>query len=542
MTGEKNSVGPYRNGFVLLIGAVFVFRMWFSTTLPLSGDEAYHWEWSRHPAFGYYDHPGLTAYLILLFTRLLGRSTELTVRLPALVMLTGSAVAAFLLARRIAAQKVGAAAGDKAGFLAGLLVSTVPLFAVFSLYISTDPPAIFFNLLSVYLFHRAFSEGRWADWIAAGVVLGLALMSKFLSFLIVPALGAFALASPADRKWLVRPQAYVAGLCALLVFSPFLWWNATHDWATFKFNFVYRQADRSFAPGFALEFLGGQALALSPVVCLCALGCLWKAFRRWRQERDRDALYLGLCSAVPLAYFLYVSLQRRVGAHWPASGWLALLVCLGIEWARLEPGERDRAARRWMTAALSVAVLMTAVLHGVIHIPPGWVQTNWRYAASPNRISASKQAERFGWRELGQEVERRRDEMASARVARGLPPDEPPGKGVFVICGEYGLAAATAFYTPSQMSTHLWAARRTHGENYRFWDDFATLKGQDGLYVSKREDGALAAKATLGKRFREVGDVERLPVKVKGQEVRSFFFIRCLGFDGRTPDFRAPAS
>jgi len=541
MTAERNSAGRYGRAFILLLGAVFVFRLWFATTLPLSGDEAYHWEWSRHPAFGYYDHPGLTAYLILLFTRLFGRSTELTVRLPALVMLTGTAVVAYLFARRVAAPRYGLAAGGKAGFLAGLLVVAAPLFAVFSVYISTDPPAIFFNALTLYLFHRALVGGRWPDWLAAGVVLGLAMMSKFLSFLIVPALVAFVLISPADRRWLLRPQPYVAALCALLVFAPFLWWNATHDWATFKFNFVYRQADRAFAPKYAAEFIGGQALALSPVVFACACRALWQALARWRRDRDRSALYLGLCAAAPLAYFLYVSFERRVGAHWPASGWFALLVCLGVDWGGLQSDARDRAARRWRAAALGVAIGLTAILHGLVHLPPSWVPTGWRYAGSPSRINTAKQAERFGWRELGLEVRRVCDEMAAARVEPGRQ-DASAGKGVFVVCGDYGLAAATAFYTPSQMETHLWSTRRTHGENYRFWDDFPSLRGQDGLYVSKKQDNAIAARATLAAHFRRVGDVERFPVLVGGREVRAFFLIRCREFDGRAPDFGKPGA
>ncbi|MBD5632897.1 MAG: hypothetical protein IAI49_00335, partial [Candidatus Eremiobacteraeota bacterium] len=48
--------------FVILVRGVVAF------TLPLTGDEAYYWEWSRHLAWGYVDHPPAVAATIALFS------------------------------------------------------------------------------------------------------------------------------------------------------------------------------------------------------------------------------------------------------------------------------------------------------------------------------------------------------------------------------------------------------------------------------------------------------------------------------------------
>ena len=152
------------------------------------------------------------------------------------------------------------------------------------------------------------------------------MMSKFLAFLMLPALGLFALISSEDRVWFRRPHAYVSAVCALLTFSPFLWWNATHRWATFMFNFVYRQEDNEFAPWHMREFIIGQALVLSLIIFLFAVFCLWKALQVWFRHKDRVALFLGLSSLVPFLYFLLVGLKREVGIHWPAAGWIGAVV------------------------------------------------------------------------------------------------------------------------------------------------------------------------------------------------------------------------
>lgn len=168
----------YRTACLALIVATLVFRAWFTTTLALSGDEAYHWEWSRHLALGYHDHPALTAWLIWLSTTLFGASTEFTVRLPAVLCMAGVWVLARALARRIVLARGGSElAAERAGLLAVVFVMFAPVMTVFSVYVSTDPPLLFFWMLTLFLGLRALEEGRWVDWLGAGAAFGLALES-----------------------------------------------------------------------------------------------------------------------------------------------------------------------------------------------------------------------------------------------------------------------------------------------------------------------------------------------------------------------------
>jgi 4-amino-4-deoxy-L-arabinose transferase-like glycosyltransferase len=540
MSQGEDSVKRVRLASLGLLAGAFVFRLWFMTTLPLSGDESYHWEWSRHLAFGYYDHPGLTAYLIRLSTWMLGGSTEFTVRLPALLMLTGTAIVCYLFARDVCLDGgQPAERAEVAGFCAGLLVVFMPVFAVLSIYISTDPPLVFFGSLALFLLYRACRGGGWAAWLAGGTAMGLALLSKFLAFTLLPGVFCFMLLSPSGRKWFKRPQPYAAAGCALLVFSPFLWWNATHGWATFVFNLVSRQRQSGLAPPRALEFVLGQALALSPGIFAFAVFGLWRCLRDGWIRRDRSALFLGLTSLFPLGFFLAVSFRRRVGIHWPAVGWVGPVVFLCGSLLSAGGRGEGRLRKKLIRASIVVCIVITVLLHGLVHVPPAWVGDGLAYAGAPNRIRSGRHAERFGWSEMGRWVGRVRNEMQQARLEakdadadtqRGTPP------GVFVMCGQYGMASNVAFYMPGQPRTHLWAPRRTHGENYRFWDDFESLKGMDAVYVGKRENRLKKARLRLKRHFSRVGRPEELPINVGGRTVRSFFLVRCYDFDGRRWD------
>lgn len=531
MVTGQNSVKRYRLIFFLLLATTFLFRLWFMTTLPLSGDESYHWEWSRHLALGYYDHPGLTAYLIRLSTLLFGRSTEFTVRLPALVMLSGTALVCFFLAKRIVRDRGGSEeTGEIAGLLAGLQILVVPVFAVFSVYISTDPPFIFFWSLTLYLLYRALWDGKWRYWIGAGIAFGLALMSKFLGFFMFGVAGLFVLISAKDRVWFRRPQGYAALGCAFLVFLPLLWWDAAHGWATFMFNLVYRQKQAGFSMEHTGEFLMGQALALTPGIFVFALFGLCRSFRDWVSRKDRVSLFLGLGSLVPLVYFLYVSFRCRVGLHWPAGGWVAAIVYLSCYWAVARASYKGGVMKIIKILALALCVLITVSIHLLAHIPQKWVKLNWSYAGNAGRINTGKLSERFGWRELGRRVCEVRDELLQAQ--------SEPKRGVFVICAQYGLASNVAFYTPGQIRTHLWSSRKTHGENYRFWDDFASFRGMDAVFVAKRESTAELSVGKLEEHFSRVDKAERIPIVVDGEEVRSFYLIRCYEFDGVEPEWQ----
>ena len=50
-----------------IVAFVTLARGFAAWKVPLTGDEAYYWEWAKHLALGYADHPPMVAYLIFPF-------------------------------------------------------------------------------------------------------------------------------------------------------------------------------------------------------------------------------------------------------------------------------------------------------------------------------------------------------------------------------------------------------------------------------------------------------------------------------------------
>src|SRR5690606_35351211 len=93
-TAVPHEVMRLRRQVVLITLLATVLRLALAASLPLVADEAYYWEWSRHLAYGYFDHPPAIAWLLAFGTALFG-DTPLGVRFfPVLC----GAVAAFALA------------------------------------------------------------------------------------------------------------------------------------------------------------------------------------------------------------------------------------------------------------------------------------------------------------------------------------------------------------------------------------------------------------------------------------------------------------
>ena len=515
-----------RTWFVLLLVVATGLRVWFSSTLSLSGDEAYHWEWSRHLAPAYWDHPGLTALLIRA-AGLVALNTELSVRLPAVLCLTGTAAVAYAFARRVTRRSGETEVrAERAGFFAGVFLLFLPAYTILAVYMSTDPPFILFGASTWYLLYRALESdgpsGRWPAWLGAGAALGLAASAKFLAFLILPTALLVLCVHPPYRRWLRKPQPYVALAVAAAFFAPVLVWNAQNDWATFRFNFLTRQS-LEFSPSTTLEYIGGQAVILSPWMLVVALLGLLGAWRGWRGTRDGTTLFLLGGTLVPVVFFLAISGLREVGMHWPATFWIPALVYVAAWWARSGEPAADR-LRPWMRRSLAASVAFGLLLYGIAHLPPAWTDFEASFFGAHGRIRMEAFDERYGWPELGVRLEEVRSELAFEG-----------GREVFLLGTQYGVVSSGAFYTPGQPHVFLWSPPRRHGESFRYWDDFGKLRGLDACFFSKREHRLREVLPALERHFDHLGPTEELRIERSGRLVQTFYIVRCYGFDGTAP-------
>jgi 4-amino-4-deoxy-L-arabinose transferase-like glycosyltransferase len=331
-------------------GLAALVRLVFAARIPLVPDETYYWDWSRHLAGGYFDHPPMIALLIRAGTAI-GGPSPLAVRFFPVVAGAVASFAAVAIAWRLA--------GDRAARLAAIIFAVMPLAATGLVLATPDAPLLATHAVALYFVVRALqaaigSRESFVWWCAAGIALGLAFASKYTSIFFPVGVLFAVLARASLRARLREPGPYVACVLATLVFLPVLHWNATHDWISFRFQLQHGLGTpKGSALKRELDLFGGQLGLVSPILFVLAAAAVWRDAFRPRSDARFALAVIALASWV---FFVYSALRRSVEANWPAPSYVPAVALL----ASVAP---SRLRDRWLRIGIGLATVMVAVIY-----------------------------------------------------------------------------------------------------------------------------------------------------------------------------------
>jgi len=456
-----------------VLSLVAILRVVASATVPLTPEEAYHWNYAAHLDWSYYDHPPMIAWAIAA-GRLLFGDTSFGVRFVPLLMGLGTAWIISTLARRLY--------GEGGGLWAIILVSIEPVVFIASGAGFPDAPLLFFWASALLFIMKALDTGRGTWWLAGGVALGAAMLSKYTAVFLAPSVLLYLLLSKRDRRWLATPWPYAAGILALAVFGPVLYWNAVHDWASFRFQSVDRlEQAHHFNPLGAVRFLGQQYLGFFPLTLpLAALGLL----RGMRSPKPDERLLFWASALLP-AFFFLLSWTRPIHLMWPMPAWLGLTILMaGCASEAREALARFYASRRGWLSGISAVVLAGAVLHAAFFLP----------LLSPFQGL-------YGWKEVA----------ARAKEIRSGMPE-----------GTFYLGLGRKYTCTSQLAFQLRDPGNVHGNNllgfeglqYDFWSDPERLRGRDAVVVLEAGDREAHTRVLLNQCFASATEAGKVTVPV----------------------------
>ena len=241
---------------VLTVLALVVLRLVAAAFTPLTFDEAYYWMWSKHLAGGYYDHPPMVAFVIRAGTVIAG-DTELGVRLGSILLALPMSFAVF----RAASILFG---GERVAATATILLNVTLMAAVGTLIVTPDAPLLVASSFVLFFLAKVLETGRGAWWLAVGVAVGAALLSKYTALFFGPAILIWLVSVAKLRGWLRSPWLYLGGLVALALFTPVILWNANHHWVSF-IKQLGRARIEDFRPAFIAELIPTQIAFATPI-------------------------------------------------------------------------------------------------------------------------------------------------------------------------------------------------------------------------------------------------------------------------------------
>lgn len=476
----------------------FLIRLFIASFYGLSGDEAHYFQYASNLSLSYFDHPGLAGYFIFPFLKIFG-NTSFAVRLPALICSSLCMWLIYVMGRTFYSVS--------SGFWALVIFCLIPLFSVLG-GTMTVPDTILcvFWLLSIYTVWKIYSTGRSGLWYLLGILVGLSLLTKYSGVLLYFAILIFLLIEPQMRKYLRKKQVYLGFIISLFIFCPVLIWNYNNHWASFVFQFGHGLGEKSF---FDLEKftqnIFSQMAVISVFFWIMMVIVFLKILKKLFSKTEDVIIKLFFSFSFPVfALFGYASLSNEVLPHWPAPGYLTLILPLSIFVLEFL-NSPVRLKRIFAKVSLFTGAVFTLIIP--VHIV-------FRCIPLPQEVDPT--GDLYGW------------DKASYVAQYLLAESEPDA---FLLTHKFYLASLMSFYLPDKISrNHLFCLSKRI-DQYDFWqnrkDLQKELEGKDAIFFT---DEHFKDSPEKFYKFKNVEKPLTLEIFYKNKKVKTFYFYKCENF------------
>lgn len=489
----------------LLVGGLTLARLaaLFLSPLELYPDEAQYWLWSRELAFGYYSKPPVVAWLIALTTAI-GGDGEPWVRVSALWLHAGAALALFAVGRRLY--------DGWTGFWSAALYSLMPGVQLSSAVIATDAPLLLFLALALCAYVGLLQTVTRRSALALGAALGAAALSKYAALYFVAGLILHAAASTeARRRWSV-PRLAMAVLAFAVVLGPNLVWNAANGFETVSHTAANTDWENGLRFDIAelVSFIGAQFGVFGPLpFAVLGVAAIVLAVRNRLRPEDR----LLLCFALPpLVIVAAQAFAARANANWAVAAYVPGAVLVAAWLVRWR-------ARRTLSLTVFIQGLAAAVfLVGIAHPP---------IADALGLGNGLKRAR--GWRASTDAV--------LARVEPGLTAIAVDDRFLYNAIAYYGRERLAA---PDAPPLTVWVREATPQNQAEATAPLTGGQGRRVLAASLVEDFRGEMKADF-RRTRDAADVT-VPLDPKRSRAVQIFVAEAFSPKPRDPETGLPIS
>lgn len=500
--------------FTIFFALTFVFRAFFSLSIGLIDDEAYHWSWTQPLQLSYFDHPAMIAWLESISTKIFG-DTILGVRLPSFICYLAIVSILFRLTRDLF--------DDWAAYFVTFVLLWSPFWGFGGYVASPETPFMLCWCLGAWIFWQGVREDdkRWSlkkTWLSLGVVMGLGLNSKFIIALLALGFGIYLLITPNRRKDLLKPWPWVGFLVATILCSPIFAWNVMHDWPGFRYQFHDRHSGAEFSLGRWFGFFGAQWLFYTPFLYVLLVLAFINSVLRRTEARWRFLFALSLPSIV---MFYPQPLWAEYKPHWSGAACTLLLIGAGAIWSEgLKWGRRrivKPKSKVYTYGILGFFIPLALLTYTPFAYP--WIpkvfravnpQGQWKTVYDPSN-------EFSGWLELGRFVNRRQREI---HAEYGTRP--------FIAAHRYENTAQTTWGTKQKV--YMLSSTISQYTATQTPEEMTALQGQDAIFVSTEKYEANPMEWAKW----DGCSKEEFKTFRKSEHARTFHVYYCKNFQGIT--------
>lgn len=285
---------------LLFYGSWLLLCLAQAASTELIADEAYYWVYSRFPAWGYFDHPPMIAFLIKSGYAIF--HNELGVRLICALFSTLTILITESLIER------------KNPFLFYTIVLSIGSLQIAGFLAVPDTPLLFFTALFFYIYRSFIKNINWQNALLLAIAISLLFYTKYHGLLIV----LFTFLS--NIKLFVRWQTWLAGFFVLILYAPHLLWQWDHDWVSFRYH-LFESNVSSYKFSYTTDYLLGQILLAGPLAGFILLPAAFIYKVKTQSEKALKFTLIGI-----YLIFLISSFRGKVEVNWTMPALIPLIV------------------------------------------------------------------------------------------------------------------------------------------------------------------------------------------------------------------------
>ena len=301
-------------------------------------DEAYYFLYGENPAWGYFDHPPMVGLMIYLSNLFFGGNLSIRFMTVLLQLPT------LLLCWKLIEEKLP----DSRKVISFFIISgSLVMFQVYGFITTPDAPFLFFTAFFLWSYKKFLGkESRIAVLLLAVSMAGL-VYSKYHAFLVI---GIILLSNP---KLLLRYKFWIAGILALLLLTPHIYWQVSRDFPSIK----YHMSDRNngFEWPCFLGYIPNQMAVFNPFTLGAVVYILIKHKASDVFEKGLYFLIIGF-----IGFFWVLSTYRYVEPHWTVACSIPVIVLLYRH--SIQNAGLLRFIKRWVAPSLLLILTARVIL------------------------------------------------------------------------------------------------------------------------------------------------------------------------------------
>lgn len=489
---NKSSSTLYLNWTWKYILAWMVFRFVFAGIIELSGDEAYYWLWSKHPAWCYFSKGPAVSWTIWLGTHLLG-DTVLGIRFFSVLLSGATSWIIFLITRELFSEREG--------FWTVVILSLAPMFFAGGMLMTIDPISVFFWAAAYFTFLKATRKNLLFHWAATGLLVSAGILAKYTNIALLPSFALYCAWSPETRKNFKQSGFWIMVFCSLLSFLPLIYWNSQHDWVTFHHLLDRGQLDEPWQWSIH-EFTGFLGEQLAVVQPFFFIGLVVALFRKETRASHPDAYRFLASGFAPLFLFYSLLAWNDSGQpNWTAPAYVTGMILMTATWTQWT--EKNKTAKRLAQISIAISALIICAFT---------LSTPFRLPTQRDPLKRVR-----GWKHLAEYLHQRIDRH----------------KTDFIISDSYQTASLMAFYISPRPAVYIPHADHIQNQ-FSFWPGYEQEETKsDALYITRKTD---RVPHVLYDDFSEVIPLGKHTSMFRNKHpVEQFYIYLCRSYQGGTP-------